>query len=280
MYSGFISSKRSVPAVGVHQRMDTAAFRIIAPYLAENTFPNIDQILHFEGINGPDGLKVKSPGKHEPGHLYDPETEIGEIPGLIQSHYHALVDAVKAKDEVRAAFEAAWVAHYVCDGLTPAHHYPLDAKMAEHTMSERKKKSKYKHKVLVDGDTMTDAVKRSWAVWGGKGLLSTHFNFEMGVATTMIGHKIKLKLDHAKLAEARKLGAVGFFKQEARDVASLQMYERFYSKGWDSVLARMVKNRLVPQISQAIAVTWLLAYLEAGMDDAKLTAKSKSKPAK
>src|SRR4051812_28292720 len=105
-----------------------AAYRMISPYLDDTTFPSWPQIKHFEGINGPDGIKTKSPGHHDPGHLYDPETGAGEIPQLIKDHYRNLVTTLRLKDTVRAAFEAAWLAHYLCDGLTPAHHFPLDEK--------------------------------------------------------------------------------------------------------------------------------------------------------
>ena len=38
--------------------------------------------------------------------------------------------AVK-NDKTRAAFEAAWLAHALTDGLTPAHHYPYQEAVSE-----------------------------------------------------------------------------------------------------------------------------------------------------
>jgi hypothetical protein len=263
MYSGFITSNKTVAAVGVHQRFDTVAFHMVSAYFTPDTFPALAQIIHFEGINGPDGLKVKSPGKDEPSHLYDPSTDSGPIPGLIEKHYAKLVVALKAQDSVRAAFEAAWMAHYVCDGLTPAHHFPLDKHIAEHGL---KKGERGSYKVHTPGQSPMMTVRKGWAMLGGKGLLTTHFNFEMGVATALIGQKIKVTLDPAKLVEARQQGAIAFFKQEAREIAELDMYTKFYQKGWSPEVARLVKTRLAPQTVQAIGIIWLLAYLEAGQE--------------
>lgn len=264
MYSGFVTSKKTVSAMGVHQRFDTAALAMLKPFLTPGTFPALSQILHFEGINGPDGLKVKSPGKDEPSHLYNPTTDSGSIPGLIDRHYQQLVEALKQPDLVRAGFEAAWLAHYVCDGLTPAHHYPLDEKLAEH---EIKKNSKGSYGLKRQpGESAMDVMRKGWAVFGGKGILTTHFNFEMGVATAIVGQRLPESLDTAKLAQARKLGVIDFFKQEARAVAELGMYERFYLQGWSPTLARQIKTKLVPISVQAIAIIWLMAYLDAGKE--------------
>ena len=257
--------------VGVHQRFDSSAYRLITPYFAAGSFPRLRQIKHFEGLNGPDGIKAKSPGRHDPGHLYDPTTETGELLKLIETHYAALVQVLNQEDMVRAAFEAAWLAHYVCDGLTPAHHFPLDAQLAEHTPRHTTKPTHFKHPVFVRGETAADTLKHSWALWGGKGLLMTHFNFELGVATSLVGHRIQVQLDDSRLAEARTIGPLAYFKREARSVADLHMYESFCESSWDSELARLVRVRLAPQIVQTIAVIWLLAYLEAGFEAAKVS---------
>src|SRR5437016_3491382 len=121
MFSGFVSHKHVIKSIGIHQRFDMAAYRAIKPFIALGEFPSLGQILHFEGYNGPDGLKVKSPGLHEPSHLYDPYNDSGEVPMHIENHYQKLVQALVDDDIIRAAFEAGWLAHYVTDGLTPAH---------------------------------------------------------------------------------------------------------------------------------------------------------------
>lgn len=267
MYSGFITSQRTVPGVGVHQRFDRAAYRLVAAFLAPGSFPAKRQIVHFEGLNGPDGIKAKSPGHHDPGHLYHPSTGEGDIPGLIQGHYDRLVQALQEKDMIRAAFDAAWLAHYICDGLTPAHHFPLDYYLADNSERYRDNR-RFKHGIIVVGETPTDTLRRSWALWGGKGLLTTHFNFELGVATALVGHRIKARFDPAQLAAARLVGPIAFFCQEAAAIDSLRMYQHFYDSGWTTELGWQVRQRLAPQTVQAIATIWLLAYLEAGYKEA------------
>ena len=266
MYSGFITTQRTVPGVGVHQRFDRVAYRLIAPYVAAGSFPARRQIIHFEGLNGPDGIKAKSPGHHDPGHLYNPATGEGDIPGLIQCHYGGLVQALQDDDMIRGAFEAAWLAHYLCDGMTPAHHFPLDYYLADHA-ARYKDKRRFKHGIIVAGDTPTDTLRRSWELWGGKGLLTTHFNFELGVVTALVGHRIRVRFNPAQLAAARLVGPLAFFRQEAAAIASLQIYERFYECGWTTELGWQVRQRLAPQTIQTIATVWLLAYLEAGRNE-------------
>ena len=128
MYSGTTLTKFSGRVFGAHQNIDRVARRHLAKLLPDNSaFPSIRQILHFEGINGPDGIKRKSPAVDEPWHYYNPfdraDTKLIE---LIQSHYANLVAALKANNQERAGFEAAWLAHAIVDGLTPAHHYPYE----------------------------------------------------------------------------------------------------------------------------------------------------------
>jgi hypothetical protein len=259
MYSGFVSKHKVVKRLGIHQRFDMAAYRMIESFLPD-TFPSVKEIIHFEGYNGPDGLKVKSPGVNEPSHLYDPVTDNGEVPTHIANHYDALVRMLSQGDSTRAAFEAAWLAHYVADGLTPAHHWPLEDKLAEAVAKA--------DKALKDGDTSKFAttVRKNWAIWGAKGHLSTHFNFEMGIAFALLVFPIRPVFDEAELVRARQLGPVEFFKAEARDIATLNLYERFYRESWNSDIAGAVKNKIAPQTARAIGIIWLLAILEAGQE--------------
>src|SRR5258708_4066856 len=102
MYAGFITTKRVVKRAGIHQRFDMAAYKMIAPYLPDGGFPTLKNILHFEGYNGPDGikskggLKYKTKDDHNPSHLYDHHTDTGEVPVHIANHYAGLVESLKA----------------------------------------------------------------------------------------------------------------------------------------------------------------------------------------
>ena len=258
MYSGFVSRRKVVSRIGIHQRFDMAAYRMIERFVRPGTFPAMKDIVHFEGYNGPDGLKVKSPGVNEPSHLYDPATDSGEVPLHIANHYAGLVEALKRGDMVRAAFEASWMAHYIGDGLTPAHHWPLEDKLAE--------AAALVPETMRRGDTSKFAavVKKHWAIWGAKGHMSTHFNFEMGIAFALLIFPMRATFSEEELARARQLGPVEYFKDQARDVAGLQLYEKFYKHGWTADIATAVKNRIAPQASRTIGMIWLLALLEAG----------------
>lgn len=258
MYSGFVSKRRTVARLGIHQRFDMAAYRLISPYIPEGSFPTLKDILHFEGYNGPDGLKVKSPGENEPSHLYDPINDTGEVPMHINNHFAALVQNLKDHDLTRAAFEASWLAHYVGDGLTPAHHWPLEEKIAEAAEEAVKQ--------LAEGNRRRymSVVRKQWTIWGAKGHMTTHFNFEMGIAFALLIFPIKPVFSEVELAEASSLGPVEYFKAQARDVSDLKLYQRFYAEGWNSEIARAVKNKIAPQAARTIGVIWLLALLEAG----------------
>jgi hypothetical protein len=277
MYSGFISTKRVLNRLGVHQRFDSAAHRMISPFLKPKTFPGIRAILHFEGYNGPDGIKLKSPGVNDPSHFYDPETDAGELPMHVESHYSGLVDALRKEDLIRAGFEASWLAHYVVDGLTPAHHYPLVEKIVGLREGDKAVKRRqatdeplrndatsYLTKNFIFSDTVNKTLKANWAIWGGKGILSTHHNFEIGVATSLLFAKLSPKLNESMLSEARQMGMMEFFKREAKAVARLDLYDRFYKEGWTAELARVVRQQIAAHACQVVGIIWILAYLEAG----------------
>lgn len=263
MYAGFITTKRVVTRAGIHQRFDMAAYKMVEKYLPEGDFPSIKHILHFEGYNGPDGLKSKSGLKYKtkedtnPSHLYDPITDSGEVPAHIEHHYGGLVSALKKGDEIRAAFEASWMAHYVGDGLTPAHHFPLEDKVAAAAEQAA-------HDIDAgDISKFTAMLKKNWAIWGAKGHMSTHLNFEMGVAFALLIFRIQPVFDELELNRARALGPVQYFKREAREVAELNLYDRFYKYGWTADIASVVKNQLAPKVARTIGIIWLLAVLEA-----------------
>ncbi|HSX01810.1 MAG TPA: hypothetical protein VLI05_00680 [Candidatus Saccharimonadia bacterium] len=257
MYSGFVLPHKTVSRLGIHQRFDMAAYRMIEPLLPVEAFPSSKDIVYFEGYNGPDGLKVKSPGVNEPSHLYDPGTDTGDVPRHIANHYRVLVETLQAGDLVRAAFEASWMAHYIGDGLTPAHHWPLEAKLAE--------AAALVPQAMKDGDTSKFAaiIKKHWAVWGAKGHMSTHFNFEMGVAFAMLIFPIRPVFSEDELAQAQRLGPVEYFKTQAREVAALNLYDKFYKQGWTADIATTVKNTIAPQAARTIGIIWLLAAREA-----------------
>jgi len=255
MYSGFITPRKTVARLGVHQRLDRAAAKMIRPLIPNGTLPPIKQILKFEGINGPDGLKVKSP-ENNPSHVYEAHLH-DESMAPITQHYEGLVKALRDKDRVRAAFDAAWLAHYVVDGLTPAHHVPL---------GELKQEAAEKMEAALADDRSRIAaqVRRQWKLWGAKGHYTTHFNFEMGLAVALLGTQLKAKFTPSRLKRARKLGLVDYFRSEVEAVVKLDLYRQFYHQGWTSRIVRACRKKLIPNIIEVLGVIWLLAIEEAG----------------
>lgn len=274
MYAGFITTKRVVKRAGIHQRFDMAAFKMIEDFIPEGSFPTIKQILHFEGYNGPDGLKSKVGLKYKtkddgnPSHIYDPKSDTGEIPSYIGMHYTSLVEKLQVNDMIRASFEAAWMAHYIADGMTPAHHFPLEEKIAAAADKARND--------LKSGDvTKFEAfIQKNWAIWGVKGHMTQHQNFELGVAFALLLFPIRPEFDEHELARARQLGPVEYFKSQARAVASIDLYEKFYKSGWNADMASIVKNELAPKTALTIGTVWLLAFLEAGQQLATKAART------
>lgn len=253
--------KRTGRIIGTHQKIDRVARRHLTAWLESRPFPTIEEILHFEGSRGPDGVKIKSPGRDEPRHFIDPKTVSPDAPliHMITAHSHNLTEALKRGDMTRAAFEAAWLAHAVTDGLTPAHHDPFDEQV----------------KRLRDGDTSTlrdklvmssqgsrrQFIRNNWHYWGAKGIMTTHALFEAGVATTAKPLAFKAAAaNHEDIEELHRRGFVAIYIDMICAIDSLGMYERFKRDGWTRTLARQTTKELIPTIIHAVELAWLDAY--------------------
>lgn len=255
--------------MGAHQKIDRVSRRQLSKLLPDNTvFPTSRQIIQFEGLNGPDGIKKKSPAKDEPWHYLDPfDDNDTQLPELIQEHYDNLVRELKSKNKERVAFESAWLAHAVVDGLTPAHHYPYEEKLVELRGGEGiETRTTFKKKLVMPGETRREQAKNNWKMWGPKGLFTTHASFEMGVATLIAPLAFSEVLPSQKdIERAQKLGVVKVFRRTAREIAVLDMYVSYYNKGWTPKLAYDVRHKLGPMIVQAVTLTWYMALLDAGL---------------
>lgn len=269
MYSGTTLTRFSGHIFGAHQKLDRLARRHLTKLGIDRTeFPTIKEILHFEGVNGPDAIKRKSPAQDEPWHYFNPfEPNDTQLLELIDEHYKELVDQLKTGNRERASFEASWLAHAITDGLTPAHHYPYEEKLGELRGGASKEgRTTIKQKLVMPGDTTSERLLNNWKMWGAKGLFTTHGLFEMGVATLikpLTLSDVALKND-IHMEELRKKGLLDYFVQVAREVAVLDMYERFYKKGWTPKLAYDVRHKLAPAIVSTITVAWYLAAEDAG----------------
>jgi hypothetical protein len=273
MYSGTTFTKYSGRILGAHQRIDRVSRTHLERILDDNSvFPAIKTILLFEGRNGPDGIKIKSPAKDEPWHYYSPfDNDDSQLVDLIRDHYQLLVKQLKEGNQERAAFEAAWLAHALVDGLTPAHHYPYEEKLLELRGGKGlETRTSKKDKLVMPGDTRRQQVKNNWKMWGPKGLFTSHGSFEMGVATILLPLRFGEAVPTQKeMKEVRDIGVVEWFKHSAREIAVLDMFERYHKLGWTPTLAREVRQKLGPVIVKMVTLAWYAAAVDAGLTKRK-----------
>jgi len=266
MYSGTTFHTKSGRLMGVHQRIDRIARRNISAKIGSRAyFPSAHDILHFEGVNGPDGVKRKSPGRDEPWHYIDPTNpDDRAIADMINDHIHNMAAALKDKNRERAAFEAAWMAHAIVDGLTPAHHYPLDEKIEELWGVPKEARLTIRDKNFIRGKNRRDTLSKNWQYWGAKGVFTNHFMFEWGVATTIASTKFEEVMPSDNDFQRLKTDTfeVLFFEALHR-VADMEMYKEFSKVGWTRHLANETREVLIPEIIRIVMLGWYKAVLES-----------------
>jgi len=259
--------------LGVHQKLDRIARHNLTKILGDDVllvFPSASKILHFEGKNGPDAIKRKSPAHDEPWHYYSPfDEEDSQLISLINDHYNLLVRQLKQGNKERTAFEAAWLAHAITDGLTPAHHYPYEQTLIELRGGKGiETRTTIKDKLLMPGDTIREMLKNNWKMWGPKGLLTTHSMFEVGIATLIAPWSFSdSSPNEADIENAESLGIIEIFKRTAREIAAMNIYEQYYKRGWTTKLAAEVRQTLMPAIIQTVTLAWYCALVDAGLVD-------------
>ncbi len=257
-----------------HQKLDRVARRHLRRYIPKGAFfPSSVQILHFEGGRGPDNAKLKRQVQGEqPWHFVDPfNPDDTELHGLLEQHYEGLVTALRAKDEVQASFQAAWLAHALVDGLTPAHHYPYEEELARLRGGEARHTRKgLTGRVYIKSPTLRESVLMSTKLVGPKGLLTNHAMFEAGVWAIIkplsLNSGRPSKADREHVLET---GVVGVFNEMAKEVAELHLYDRFIAGGWTLRLTRQVRKELAPRMVRMITLAWYAAYTEAQAAPAK-----------
>lgn len=252
--------------IGAHQKIDRVARRNFEELIKKQLpFPEIEQILKFEGINGPDGIKLKSPGVDEPWHFIDPNN-LDEPPLVqdIQNHMTNLTSALVARDKYRAAFEAAWLAHAVVDGLTPAHHEPEEDTFKELRESVEEKKTIRSRLVVSGNGSAKQFVVNNWDHWGAGGVMTTHTMFEAGVATTIKTLQFEeVRPSSNDLVRVRQEGFEPMYLEALRRVVALDMYSYFKKRGWTRRIASVTRRQLLPEIIEAVMLAWYAAYARA-----------------
>lgn len=268
MYSGTtLKPMRKFDAwFGAHQKIDRVARLHLGRLIAgQGEFPSRKQIISFEGYDGPDGIKRKTPAQGEPWHYYNPaDANDVQIFDVLQKNYDELVKALKKENMTRAAFEAAWLAHGIVDGLTPAHHYPYEEELLRLRGSGLETRTTAKDKIIISGNNLPDRVSKNWQMWGDKGLLATHIAFEWGVAVTIVPLRLRDAMPtDDDIRWVLKHGIEALFKERAQAVAELHMYEKFYKSGWTTRLAKQARKELVPTIVNTVTLCWYAAFHEA-----------------
>lgn len=255
--------------MGAHQRIDRIARRELALLLPRRTtFPTEHDILHFEGLNGPDGIKRKSPGQDEPWHYIDPadhDVDHG-LRKMIRDHMYNLTTALSESNKERAAFEAAWMAHAITDGLTPAHHYPLEEKLEELRDGQGlETRNTSRKKIVLPGKTRRHQFRNNWEFWGAKGVMTTHVAFELGIATTLAatGKMPTATPNSNDLVRVKNEGIEPLFDEALHRIAGLKLYEEFSRSGWTRRLARSTRELLLPEIIRIVTLAWYKCAYDA-----------------
>lgn len=268
MYSGTTLTPYSGRILGAHQKIDRLARKQLGALLHKNSkyFPSKREILKFEGKNGPDGIKRKSPAQNEPWHYFNPfDTTDNELCQMIDEHYGLLIDALKEGNQTRAAFEAAWLAHAIVDGLTPAHHYPYEEELKKLRGDEgRETRNTIAKKIIMPGEKPSQQIANNWKMWGPKGLMTSHGTFEFGVATIIAPLKAgPVVLDRDVIKGIQDDGIVPLFRKNAKEIAAMDLFLEYHKRGWTSKLARKVRLELAPTIVSTVMLAWYGAYMEA-----------------
>ncbi len=251
--------------IGVHQKIDRVARRHFKHLeRPEMKFPGIKDILHFEGIRGPDGIKLKSPGVDEPWHFVDPKNPSQQFLSYVGDHGNNLSQALSDHDIQRASFEAAWLAHVVTDGLTPAHHEPLGDEIERMRGSDDMPSTLHEKLIMPGGGSPTDFVRNNWQYWGAGGLMTSHMMYEAGVATAIKPLQFNdVQVSDKMLAQVSEIGFESVYLEAIRYINSLGMFEIYKRKGWTHRLAQLTTDELMPRIIQMVILAWHEAYTKA-----------------
>lgn len=268
MYSGTIITRGSGRLMGTHQKIDRISRRKLQRYLAgEAWFPTSKEILRFEGLNGPDGIKRKSPAHDEPRHFIDPnDPNDNHLIELIKHNENNLIQAIASKNREKAAFEASWLSHAITDGLTPAHHYPYEERLSEIRGSGHGTQNTIFKKIIMPGDTVKDKFINNWEYWKPGGLMTSHGLYEWGVAIVSAPIRFKRVKLTAKQRQdiVKSNGITDQYRQVVKKIDNLKMYENFLNKGWNTKLANQTNRILMPTIIWAVLASWYYCAYKGG----------------
>ncbi|NTW62190.1 hypothetical protein HGB25_02155 [Candidatus Saccharibacteria bacterium] len=266
MYAGTTIRHGSGRFVGVHQKIDRAARFHLKHFLPKGAyFPHVSDILYFEGNNGPDGLKRKSPSVDEPEHYIDPaDPSDRELLTMVEDHIFNLTQALKNSNPVRASFEAAWLAHVIVDGLNPPHHYPMGEKIEELWSDAVNERDSVFNRNVIIGDGIRKTLSKNWQYWGPGGVITKHGLFEIGTASAIATENFKdLKITKSDITYLKKVGFEKVFQDSLSRIHKLKMYDEFAKAGWSQKFARDIKSILLPEMVRVVVMAWYWAVIQS-----------------
>ena len=231
------------PWEGTHQRLDGWARAI----LADLPFPSLAAIHRYEGMGPrtPDGASIlyRNTISRNSYHYYNPATGEGNAINRVQRYWRSLVCELDRPYGRRAARAAAWMAHFVTDTLSPAHHHG--------------------HFVAPPAGLAPDAWYRDWfdpywdtlPVW--KQPLGPHATFEGRIVL-----ETPLNYDPQELI----VGGLSLIKneeelrlllvREAEAIATSGIYENYVKRGWSPEVRQGVLRHVLPRQTALIAGLW------------------------
>lgn len=249
---------RFVRLVGTHQKLDRVSRRFLNKFLPPNVyFPSGKEIVYFEGMRGPDGLIRKCPTSPQPTHFIIPNADDKKLISQILDCQKNLRTALKDNNRERAAFEAAWLAHYITDALTPAHHFPLH-EVRKELMSDKEYYEIFGRPLqyIIRGDTPIETVKNNWTYYGKNGHMTKHFFFEFKIAQIITPRKAKNLYPKLSKKDFENIDLEKEFYKSVKKIHDLKMYERYKELGWTGKMNQETKKILLPEIIKLITLAW------------------------
>ncbi|MCB9834858.1 hypothetical protein H6792_02400 [Candidatus Nomurabacteria bacterium] len=255
MNSGHISfiTKGKINSTGIHQKMDRIAYQVFGEYADRHLagkkffFPKLSKIIYFEGYNGPDGLKVKKGSSpYDKHHMWEPKKAEGHLMDWIEYHYTGLVSALKSKYALDSSFEASWLAHYLGDIVTPAHHYSKDILYLEKTTQHQTLNTKLSEQYRVTKN------------------FADHIIFESGIASSLVLRKFNhIRFSDQILNDIQSKGLKTAVNNLALKIQAQGLYDQYLKKGWSPKLYKQIRSQVVDQGIQLIAAVWYQAVLDS-----------------
>jgi hypothetical protein len=262
MFSRHIFPDKQTEKIATHQRLDRAARRQIVGHLPRDlSFPTAREIIHFEGMNGPDGLASKK-GKleDEPYQFIQPDFVDDRLLVHVKHHLHNLHEAAKNNDRVRMSFEAAWMAHMVVDGLSPPHHEPFKQQLQDLDTRETDELVNRLSRIVTPSTNIKQFVVLNWKRLGPRGIGTNHIMFEMGVEFLTMPDSPKhmaVPLDKDDVKRAKAGEYIEMLRESIKYIDSYKMFKRYEKSGWTEDLARDVRDVMVPEMVKMVTLGWL-----------------------